>query len=120
MARTLPESRMRIDGKVVLITGASEGIGAACAAEFGGGGAKLALNARRLERIQPVAPKHALLVAGDVTSETDRRAVVAHTLEHYGAIDILINNAGAGFYQPSWEMPIEEARYLMELNFFAP
>ena len=37
-----------------------------------------------------------------------------------GTIDILINNAGAGIYQPSWEMPMDEARYLMELNFFAP
>ena len=42
------------------------------------------------------------------------------TLERFGAIDILINNAGMGTYQPSWSIPMEDARRLMELNFFAP
>jgi len=111
---------MRIDGKVVLITGASEGIGAACAAEFAASGAKLALNSRNLEKLRASAPKDALLVPGDLTLDADRRSVVERTLTHYGVIDILINNAGAGYYQPSWEMPMEDARYLMELNFFAP
>jgi len=111
---------MRIDGKVVLITGASEGIGAACAAEFAASGAKLALNARNPEKLRAAAPKDALLVPGDLTVDADRRSIVENTLAHYGAIDILINNAGIGYYQPSWEMPMEETRYLMELNFFAP
>src|ERR1035441_2070664 len=71
---------MRIDGKVVLITGASEGIGAACAAEFARAGAKLSLTARSEEGLK---------------------------------------KAGAGTYLPSWNMPLEEARGLMELNFFA-
>jgi short-subunit dehydrogenase len=110
---------MRIDGKVVLITGASEGIGAACASEFAASGAKLALNARNSEKLRAAAPKDALLVSGDLTIEADRRSVVERTLAHYGAIDILINNAGIGYYQPSWEMPMDEVRYLFELNFFA-
>src|SRR5437764_14373108 len=65
---------MRIEGKVVLITGASEGIGAACAAEFAASGAKLALNARNLEKLSQAAPKDAaetLLVPGDVTLDSD-------------------------------------------------
>lgn len=115
-----PTRPMRIDGKVVLITGASEGIGAACAAEFAASGAKLALNARNLEKLQASAPKDALMVPGDLTNDADRRSVVERTLAHYGEIDILINNAGVGYYQASWEMPMDEVRYLMEVNFFAP
>ncbi len=111
---------MRIDGKVVLITGASEGIGAACAREFAASGAKLSLIARNEEGLRQAGGPDALVTAGDLTSDEARRRAVDRTLERYGRIDILINNAGVGIYQPSWEMPLEEARYLMELNFFAP
>lgn len=110
---------MQIDGKVVLITGASQGIGAACAAEFARAGAKLSLTARSEEGLRSAAPDGALITAGDVTSEEVRRAVVDRTVERYGAIDILINNAGVGQYRPSWTSPMEEVRSLMELNFFA-
>jgi short-subunit dehydrogenase len=117
-----PRSRhlMRIDGKVVLITGASEGIGAACAREFASSGARLSLTARNEEGLRRAATPDALIAPGDITVEADRRRVVERTLERFGAIDILINNAGVGLYQPSWEMPLAEARALMELNFFAP
>ena len=111
---------MQIPGKVVLITGASEGIGAACAAEFAAAGAKVALASRSPERLRAAAPQGAFLAPGDLTIPEDRARMVQSTVDHYGAIDILINNAGVGIYQPSWEMPMEEARYLMEVNFFAP
>ena len=111
---------MRIEGKVVLITGAIEGIGAACAAEFAASGARLALVSRNEEKLRRAAPKDALILPGDVTSDSDRSRVVEGAIAHYGAIDILVNNAGAGLYQPSWEMPVDQARALMELNFFAP
>jgi short-subunit dehydrogenase len=111
---------MRIDGKVVLITGASEGIGAACAREFATSGAKLSLTARNEEGLRRAAAPDSLITPGDITTDQDRRRIVDRTLERFGRIDILINNAGAGFYQPSWQMPMEEARSLMELNFFAP
>jgi len=109
---------MRIDGKVVLITGASEGIGAACAAEFARAGAKLSLTARSEEGLRRAGPD-ALTTAGDLTSEETRRRVVERTLERFGVLDILINNAGVGLYLPSWSAPLEEVRRLMELNFFA-
>src|ERR1017187_3229647 len=111
---------MRIDTKVVLITGASEGIGAACAREFATSGARLSLTARNEEGLRRAAGPDALVTPGDITTGEARRRVVDRTLERFGAIDILINNAGAGIYRPSWEMPMEEARFLMELNFFAP
>jgi short-subunit dehydrogenase len=109
---------MRIDGKVVLITGASEGIGAACAAEFARCGARLSLTARSEEGLNR-AGSAALVTPGDLTRDDTRRRVVARTLERFGAIDILINNAGVGTYLPASNMPMEEARGLMELNFFA-
>jgi short-subunit dehydrogenase len=111
---------MLIKDKAVLITGASEGVGAALAAEFGACGAKLSLVARNEEGLRRVGGSGAVITAGDITQDETRRRAVARTLDAYGSIDILINNAGVGMYQPSWEMPLADCRYLMELNFFAP
>ena len=111
---------MLIKDKVVLITGASEGVGAACAAEFAACGAKLSLVARNEEGLRRVGSKDAVITAGDVTQDDTRRRAVDATLARYGAIDILINNAGIGMYQPSWQVPLDDARYLFELNLFAP
>jgi short-subunit dehydrogenase len=110
---------MRIDGKVVIITGGSEGIGAACAEEFARSGAKLSLTARNEDGLRRAAGREGLVTAGNLMDEDVRRRVVERTLERFGAIDILINNAGLGFYHPSWSAPMEETRRLMELNFFA-
>jgi short-subunit dehydrogenase len=110
---------MKIQGKVVLITGASQGIGAACATEFARCGAKLSLAARSEDGLRSAGGPDALITPADITQETDRRTVVDRTLERYGAIDILINNAGIGLYRQSWDAPLEEVRQMMELNFFA-
>ena len=112
---------MRLDGKVTLITGASVGIGAACAAEFARAGARLSLTARSEPGLRAVAAagKETLVTPGDLTAGQTRRSVVDRTLARFGAIDILINNAGAGLYQPSWNASMDEVRRLMELNFFA-
>jgi len=107
-----------LDGKVAVITGASEGIGAACAVELAKFGVNLSLTARSEEGLRKAAP-NALITPGDLTSEETRRAVVDRTLERFGAVDILINNAGIGCYLPSWSAPLDEARRLMELNYFA-
>lgn len=96
---------MRLDGKVVLITGASDGIGAACAAEFAAAGARLSLTARSGEGMARAGGASALTTAGDLTLEDTRRSVVERTLERFGAIDLLINNAGVGLYGPSWSAP---------------
>jgi uncharacterized protein len=109
---------MKIEGKVVVITGASQGIGEACAAEFARAGARLSLIARNEDRLLRASPD-ALCTAGDITSPETRRLLVDRTLERYGQIDILINNAGIGLYRPAWDSPMDEVRGLMELNFFA-
>ncbi|MCS7025170.1 MAG: SDR family NAD(P)-dependent oxidoreductase [Bryobacteraceae bacterium] len=110
---------MEIQGKVVLITGASEGIGAACAAEFSRQGAQLSLLARREDLLRRVGGDKAVITPGDVTQEADRRRAVEATLHRYGRIDILINNAGVGLYAPSWKAPFDSVRRMYEVNFFA-
>jgi short-subunit dehydrogenase len=117
---------MQIPNRVVLITGASEGIGAACAIEFARCGAKVVLTARSEAGLKAAAQAvsshsdQALVVPGDITSDVHRRALVDRAIERFGPVDILINNAGMGLYAPSWNVPMEDARRLMELNFFAP
>jgi short-subunit dehydrogenase len=61
-----------------------------------------------------------VVTAGDLTNAAVRSSVVERTIERFGSIDILINNAGAGLYAPAWGAPLDEARALFELNFFAP
>jgi short-subunit dehydrogenase len=111
---------MRIQGSVVLITGASEGIGAACAREFARRGARLSLAARSEGKLKDVGGPDALVTAGDLTNAETRRLVVTRTIERFGAIDILINNAGIGLYASAWEAPLDETRAMFELNFFTP
>lgn len=111
---------MTIAGKVVLITGASQGIGAACAAEFARAGARLSLAARNESALRLNAPAGALLTTGDLTDPAHRAGLVDRTIAQFGAIDVLINNAGAGLYGPSWQLPLDQTRAAFELNFFAP
>ena len=111
---------MRIQGSVVLITGASGGIGAACAQEFRKRGARLSLIARSEDKLREVGGADALVTAGDLTDPQARELAVRRTIEKFGSIDILINNAGVGLYAPAWKAPIEETRAMWELNFFAP
>ncbi len=111
---------MNIRDKVVLITGASEGIGAACADEFRGRGARVVLTARSGERMQRVAKDGDLVVPADLYEAEDRRRLIETTIEQRGCIDVLVNSAGAGLYGPAWNAPGPETRALFELNFFAP
>ena len=111
---------MRIDGKVVLITGGSQGIGAACASAFRSAGATVCLTARSADRLASVRQGDELAIAADLTTHADRIAVVNRTLDRHGRIDILVNNAGAGLYIPAHRAPLDDARAMFELNFFAP
>jgi short-subunit dehydrogenase len=110
---------MQIRDKIVLITGASQGIGAATAAALARRGAKLAITARSEERLQSLKLPGAFIVAGDLLKPEDRRRIVESTLAEYGRIDVLINNAGVGTYAPAHEAPLDHARAIFELNFFA-
>jgi NAD(P)-dependent dehydrogenase (short-subunit alcohol dehydrogenase family) len=88
---------MDFSEKVVLVTGASSGIGAATAATFSKFGAKLALAGRNLDNLKKTAEQCAtkpLIVTGDLTKEDDVRKIIDTTIKHYGKLDVLVNNAG--------------------------
>lgn len=102
---------MLLADKVVLITGASRGIGAACIDSFRRRGALLSLTAR-----SSIHDREALVTEGDLTRPAVRRSIVERTVDRYGRIDVLINNAGFGSYHPS---ETADPRPMFELNFFA-
>ena len=111
---------MKLDGKAVLITGASEGIGAACVAEFRRRGAQVSLVARSREKLEQVGGPEAVITAGDLLDEEVRRQAVERTVEKFGTIDVLVNNAGVGLYTPSWQAKADDVRYMLELNLVTP
>ena len=95
--------RWSLKGRSVIITGASSGIGAAAAQAFAGAGAKLVLAARRFDRLESLAVRletEALPIACDVTREADVQAVFERTIDRFGRVDVLVNNAGVGLLEP--------------------
>jgi short-subunit dehydrogenase len=109
-----------LKGKVVIVTGASGGIGADLAAVLRTQGAHLSLIARNENKLAAVSAPGDLMVPGDITDESARSALIAKTVDRWGKIDVLINNAGRGSYYTACTTPLLEARAVFELNFFAP
>jgi uncharacterized protein len=93
-----------LTGRVVIVTGASSGIGEASARQFGREGARIVLAARRVDRLEALAQEIAalntgaetLVVQADLSRLEDVRAMVDQTLKKFGRIDVLLNNAGFG------------------------
>jgi NAD(P)-dependent dehydrogenase (short-subunit alcohol dehydrogenase family) len=105
-------------GKTVLITGASSGIGRATAIYLAQNGYKVYGAARRIEKMQDL-PTHGIHpVYLDVTKEESLVACVEQVLKEAGSIDVLINNAGSGYYGALEDMQMADARYQMEVNVF--
>lgn len=107
-------------GRVALITGASQGIGAACAEAFRRRGVKLALTARNEDRLRKVGGPDALILVGDITDPEVRKRAVEETVAKFRTIDILVNNAGVGLYSPAWKAYPSQVRELFDINVFAP
>src|ERR1700730_6307498 len=89
-----------LKGKVVLVTGASRGIGKAIAAAFAAEGSLVVLNARNQQELERVALEiqqrdgHALAIAADVTNASEAQRLAEQVLERYGTIHVLVNNVG--------------------------
>lgn len=113
---------MSFEGKVILITGASSGIGAACAVHLAKAGALLALVGRNEEKLAKVAEKikengietEPLIILADVSVDAER--IVSETIEKYDCIDVLINNAGFGKQAPLETTSLDDYDAMMATN----
>ena len=110
--------------KVIIITGASSGIGLATARLFAGMGAKLSLAARSIDRLESLASEltddrsRILCIKTDVSVEEDCRRLIEETVRRFGKIDILINNAGISMRAPFLDVNLEVIKKLMNVNFW--
>jgi NAD(P)-dependent dehydrogenase (short-subunit alcohol dehydrogenase family) len=116
-----------LEGKVALITGASQGLGRALALEFAREGARVVVNARSEESIGPVAGEvedvgaEVLAVAADVSKEADVERLVRQTVGRFDRIDVLINNAGLlGPRVGIEDYPEDEWRRVIDANLTGP
>ncbi len=109
---------MDIAGAVTIVSGASSGIGLATARLFASHGARVALVARSADTLTQLAKElpDALAVPTDMRDPDAIRQMVATVKDHYGRIDILINNAGQGMHVPIEQTNLADYRSLLELN----
>lgn len=109
-----------IEGKVVVITGASSGLGEAAARALAAGGAKLVLGARRIERLQALAGELSLgdsaAVQTDVSDAQRVKRLVDRAVETHGRVDVLINNAGIMPQAPLDRLRIDEWDRMIDVN----
>ncbi|MBZ0234359.1 MAG: SDR family NAD(P)-dependent oxidoreductase, partial [Deltaproteobacteria bacterium] len=113
-----------IRDRVVVITGASSGLGRALAVELAGRGARLVLGARRLDELEHTARRcraqgaEALVVQTDVIHENEVEKLAAAAVERWGQIDVWVNNAGVTLFSPLEQGPFEAHRRVIETNLF--
>jgi short-subunit dehydrogenase len=119
-----------LHGRRILITGASSGIGKAMAQLLAPLGAKLILAARSEDKLNELAdaltsrererPEPPLVVPADITKDDDRQRLLDRTVEHFGGLDVLVNNAGLASWAHFTDSNEDILRQIMEVNFFAP
>ncbi|GAB4581772.1 MAG: SDR family oxidoreductase [Anaerolineales bacterium] len=116
---------MRLRDKVAIITGAGRGIGRAIALGFAQEGANVTLAARTQSELDAVAEAihaltggtpRALVVPTDVTVEEQVEAMVKATVEAFGRVDVLVNNAGVGAFRPAYGTPLKTWEWIMSIN----
>jgi len=113
---------LNIQDKVIVITGASSGIGEATARLLAERGAKVVLGARRTERLAVIAEEingaggHAQFRALDVTDQQDVQSFVDFAVEHYGRVDVLVNNAGVMPLSRLDALKVDEWNRMIDVN----
>jgi NADP-dependent 3-hydroxy acid dehydrogenase YdfG len=111
-----------IEGKVVVITGASSGLGEATAHHLSMKGASLVLGARRLDRLEKIAADlrkgggKVEVAAADVTRRADVQALVDRAVSTYGRVDVVVNNAGLMAIAPMSELNVDEWERMIDVN----
>ena len=109
-------------GKVALVTGASSGLGVQFAKALASQGAKIAITARRKERLEQVKTEiealgvECLIVPADMSNSDEIKALVEKVVEHFGRIDILVNNAGVGYGIPAESQTDDDWMKTMKVN----
>ena len=123
----MPEDNATLRDKVALVTGASQGLGRALALAFAEEGARVVVNARSDESVRPVAGEvegagaEVLAVAADVSREAEVERLVRETVERFGRIDVLVNNAGLLGPRVGVEnYPEDEWRRVIDANLTGP
>jgi 3-oxoacyl-[acyl-carrier protein] reductase len=115
-----------LEGTVALITGAGRGIGRSIALTLAKHGAKIALSARSHQELQKVQAEitelgqEAIYEVADVSLEADVKKLVEKTVQHFGRLDIVVNNAGLGIYGPLLETSVETWDKIMAVNARGP
>src|SRR5271165_1021294 len=112
-----------LDGLVVLITGASSGLGEQLARSLVARGARPVLAARRAERLRALESEldgAVDTVACDVTDDRDRQRLIETVVDRHGRIDGLVNNAGRGAAAPALRTSVETFTSVLDLNLVAP
>ena len=113
---------MRLQNRIAIVTGGGQGIGRGIARVFAQEGARVAIAARSEDRLARVAEEieslggQVLAVAADVGRPEDVRRLVEDTVEHFGGLNILVNNAGIGMRVPIDELDLDEYDRLMDTN----
>jgi NAD(P)-dependent dehydrogenase (short-subunit alcohol dehydrogenase family) len=112
----------RLDDKVVVVTGASSGLGVAFAHACAGAGADVVVAARRADRLADTvelvraAGREGLAVSADVAQAEDCQAVVAAAVERFGRVDVLVNNAGIEDHDPASRLSLESFQQVLDVN----
>jgi NAD(P)-dependent dehydrogenase (short-subunit alcohol dehydrogenase family) len=122
MAAMDPLAAFHLQDRVAIVTGASSGLGARFARVLDAAGARVVLAARRADRLDALAGelRDALPVPCDLAHQGHAVALIEAAIEHFGRIDVLVNNAGIDHTQPAVDQDVDDFRRELEVNLVAP